>query len=210
MRQSSDQMPVPAVFLDRDGVINRPVEDGYVTSWQAFVFLPGALEALCLLHGLRAPVFVVTNQSCVHRGLLAARDLDRIHWRMCRAIQSAGGAIDGVYVCPHRPDEGCACRKPAPGLLLQAAHAHGIAPTASWMIGDSASDVIAGHSAGCRTILVGDPGGDAGRELPQREVCPTTTVDCLLDASRFLARRYRDGLHAPRFRRRYRGRRMHR
>lgn len=142
-----------AVFLDRDGVINvnRP---GYVKSWEEFEFLPGALEALRKLAGMDVAVVVVSNQSAVGRGLMQAREAVEINTRMVRAVEEAGGWIDGVYTCLHAPWEGCACRKPKPGLLLMAAEELQIDLGRSYLVGDAESDVEAGLAMGARAVMV--------------------------------------------------------
>jgi histidinol-phosphate phosphatase family protein len=149
-----------AVFLDRDGVINRkPSEGQYVTRWEEMQILPGVGEAIALLIGAGYCVIVVSNQRCVAKGLLTVRELDSIHQRMCQELAAAGAVVTDVYYCPHETQPPCTCRKPAPGMLLAAAQAHQIDLTSSWMIGDSDSDMEAGRNAGCRTvrILNGDP-----------------------------------------------------
>ncbi len=142
-----------AVFLDRDGVINvyRP---NYVRSWRDFRFIEGALDALALLTRHDLPLVVVSNQSVIGRGLVARETLDDIHGRMVREIEQAGGKVAAVYCCPHRPEERCACRKPEPGLLVQAARVLGLDLSRSYMIGDSIDDVRAGQRVGCTTLLV--------------------------------------------------------
>lgn len=142
-----------AVFLDRDGVINRCRSD-HVKSWAEFEFLPGALPALAQLRRMGSRVVVITNQAAVGRGLLASDELTRIHEHMTIAVQAAGGRIDRVYVCPHLPDSGCGCRKPGPGLFVQASVELQISLAASFMVGDSESDVLAARSAGCFPILI--------------------------------------------------------
>src|SRR5947209_2398900 len=114
---------VAAVLLDRDGVINREL-GRFVPTWEEFEFLPGVLEALRLLAGLRVPIVIVTNQSAIGRGWTSAEQIADIHRRMLQIIEAAGGRVDEVLVCPHAPDRGCPCRKPRPGLLLQAAQTH--------------------------------------------------------------------------------------
>ncbi len=142
-----------AVFLDRDGVIceNRP---DHVKNWGEFQFLPGARTSLAALSRLGLAVVVVTNQAVVGRGLVPASVVDDIHRRMMADVASYGGRIDRVVYCPHRPDENCGCRKPRPGLLLQVANEMGIDLCRSYMIGDAASDLMAGQCAGCRTFIV--------------------------------------------------------
>ena len=146
---------MPAVFLDRDGVINRRRPD-HVKAWEEFEFLPGVLAALATLRSMNTPVVVVTNQGAVGRGLLSAEALGRIHTRMLRAIRAAGGHVEAIYACLHAPAENCRCRKPAPTLLQRASLELGITLPASIMVGDSRSDVEAARAAGCRPVLISD------------------------------------------------------
>jgi D-glycero-D-manno-heptose 1,7-bisphosphate phosphatase len=157
------QMPSPplpltdkrlqAILLDRDGVINvRRIT--HVTRWEEFVFLPGAKAALAQLAALNLPVFVVTNQAIVNRGIVSREAIETIHERMCAEIAASGGAVTKVAYCPHRPDEQCGCRKPAPGMPLDLASRYGLDLSRCLMVGDSCSDLIAGQAAGCRTALV--------------------------------------------------------
>ncbi|MCX7803821.1 MAG: HAD family hydrolase [Planctomycetota bacterium] len=151
-----------AVFLDRDGVINvSPGEGKFVLRVEDFRPAEDAAEALARLRAAGFLLIVVTNQSCVGRGLLDASALDRIHDHMRELLAGSGAAPDAVYCCPHSPEAGCDCRKPEPGMLLRAAHEFGINLSASWMVGDSARDIETGRAAGCRTILLiaGAPGG---------------------------------------------------
>jgi D-glycero-D-manno-heptose 1,7-bisphosphate phosphatase len=143
----------PAIFLDRDGVINENRPD-HVKSWEEFAFLPGALEALRALAGLGWPVIVISNQAIINRGLATRQTVDEINARMTAAIRDAGGRIDGVFYCPHRTDDGCDCRKPRPGLLFKAAADHGLDLARSFLVGDAESDVLAAQAAGCQAILV--------------------------------------------------------
>jgi len=143
----------PAVFLDRDGVIIEHRDD-YVKSLAEVVFIPGALEALARLARHDVLIVVATNQSAIGRGLLTRADADAINTHVLKRIAAAGGRVDGLYLCPHRPEDGCACRKPAPGMLLEAARDLGIDLAASAMIGDSLTDMLAAQAAGVRPILV--------------------------------------------------------
>ena len=150
-----------AVFLDRDGVINRKAPEGaYITRLEDLHILPGAAEAINSLHRAGFTVIVVTNQRCVARGLMATSELDLLHQEMCRRLAVLGALIDGIYYCPHDTMPVCACRKPAPGMLFIAAGEHGIDLSKSWMIGDSDSDIEAGRSAGCRTAKLGTANSD--------------------------------------------------
>ncbi|MFZ0821201.1 MAG: HAD family hydrolase [Candidatus Acidiferrales bacterium] len=142
-----------AAFLDRDGVINRkaPTPDQYITRWEEIQILPGAVEAIALLNQAGFRVIVVTNQRCVAHGLITVAELERLHKRLCDSLAGAGAIIDAVYFCPHELQPPCNCRKPQPGMLLEAARTHEIDLTVSWMIGDSNKDIEAGRNAGCKT-----------------------------------------------------------
>jgi D-glycero-D-manno-heptose 1,7-bisphosphate phosphatase len=145
-----------AIFLDRDGVINRKAktDNEYVTCWKEMIILSGVPEAIALLNRSGFHVVVVTNQRAVAKGLISIADLESIHHRMCEYLASRGASVDAVYYCPHELQPPCECRKPAPGMLFEAARTHNINLAASWMIGDSERDVQAGVSAGCRTARV--------------------------------------------------------
>jgi D-glycero-D-manno-heptose 1,7-bisphosphate phosphatase len=152
-----------AVFLDRDGVINKkPVEGEYVTRWEELHILPGVAPAIALLNQTGFRVIVVSNQRCVAKGLITMADLESMHHRVCDTLAAAGATIDDIYYCPHEKDPPCRCRKPAPGMLLDAARAHQIDLKASWMIGDSEIDVEAGRNAGCKTIRLQKSADGAG------------------------------------------------
>lgn len=158
------------VFLDRDGVINENRVD-HVKSWEEFRFLPGALEGIRKLTEEGFRILVMTNQSAVGRGLLSKAALEEIHRKMMARVESAGGRISAIYYCPHRPDVGCGCRKPKPGLLRQAEEAFKIDLAGSYLVGDMRSDIHAGAAVGCVTILVGSAwrsdGPERGAEEPK-------------------------------------------
>ncbi len=144
-----------AAFLDRDGVLNRKAPEGqYVTRWEDMEFLPGSFEAVRLLNAAGFLVVVITNQRCVAKGLITPQDLESLHARMSLEFQAAGATIDAIYYCPHDYQPPCNCRKPQPGMLLDAVRDHNIELNPSWMIGDSDHDVQAGRTAGCHTALV--------------------------------------------------------
>jgi len=145
--------PRPAVFLDRDGVIIEHRDD-YVKSLAEVAFITGALEALARLARHDMLMVIATNQSAIGRGLLARETADAINTYVRERIAAAGGRVDAVYMCPHQPEDNCACRKPAPGMLLDAARDLGIDLGASAMIGDALTDVLAAQAAGVRPILV--------------------------------------------------------
>ena len=151
----------PAVFLDRDGVINQNRAD-YVRTWEQVEFLPGVFDALRRLADSQFAVVVVTNQSAIGRGIMAAETLQAIHNGMAARIADEGGRLDAIYACPHQPDAGCECRKPQPGMLLQAAAALDIDLANSYLVGDAVADMQAALAAGCRPVMV-----RTGRGIPQ-------------------------------------------
>lgn len=142
-----------AIFLDRDGVICQNRTD-HIKSWNEFEFLPGVQKSLAALSRVGLPIIIVTNQAAISRGLLTSEVLDDIHQRMVAEITAYGGRIDRIFYCPHLPQAGCHCRKPEPGMLLQAAQEMDLDLTGSYLVGDAASDVQAGQQVGCHTILV--------------------------------------------------------
>ena len=151
-----------AAFLDRDGVINRKAPQGqYITRWEEFEILPHVSEAISRLNAAGWLVVVITNQRCVAKGLISEQGLDQLHLKMSSALAKQGARVDAIYLCPHELDEQCACRKPAPGMLLKAANELSINLGQSWMVGDSNIDIEAGRAAGCCTMLIQDKQRDA-------------------------------------------------
>ncbi|HEX5483530.1 MAG TPA: HAD family hydrolase [Terriglobia bacterium] len=148
-----------AVFLDRDGVINRKAPEGqYITGWRHFELLPGVAQAVRQFNEAGFLVIVVTNQQCVAKGLLTETQLKSIHRRMVADLKRQGSVIDAVYYCPHGAEAHCACRKPEPGMILEAARDYKINLAASWMVGDCFKDVQAGLAAGCKTAWITESG----------------------------------------------------
>jgi len=145
----------PAVFIDRDGVINCKRANDYVLEWRQFVFVPGIRQALRDLSTLRLPMIVISNQAAVGKGLLQPLVLGEISARLNRTLLSDGVSLNACYYCPHRIEECCDCRKPRSGMLRQAAADFAIDLARSIFIGDSETDVQAAQSAGCRPILFG-------------------------------------------------------
>jgi D-glycero-D-manno-heptose 1,7-bisphosphate phosphatase len=158
----------PAIFLDRDGVINENRAD-HVITWADFVPVRGALAGVRALSRLGLPIFVVTNQAIVGRGLITAEALEALHAQMCRLIATHGGRLGGVYACPHRPEEDCGCRKPRPGLFRRAAQEHGLDLGQSYYVGDALTDVAVGQAAGCTTVVVRTGRGLAQILSPQAQ-----------------------------------------
>lgn len=142
-----------AVFLDRDGVLNKD-GPGFVTSPDELEMLPGAARAVATLCRAGVRVVVATNQSCIGRGLLTEEGLSRIHEKLRHETAEAGGHYDAIYHCPHAPWEGCHCRKPLPGMLLRAREELGVDLRASYFVGDKPTDIQCGAAVGCKTVLV--------------------------------------------------------
>ncbi len=140
-----------AVIVDRDGVLNRkPPRANYVRCWQEFEWLPGALNALRLLHAAGYRVVVVSNQAGIARGVMSEADLAAIHHAMIEETGAAGGKIDKIYYCPHDWDAGCECRKPRPGMLFQAQRDLHLDLSRTYFLGDDERDAEAAECAGCR------------------------------------------------------------
>lgn len=154
-----------AVFLDRDGTINRHV--GFLRNEEDFELLPGVEDAIAGINKSGYLAIVVTNQPVIARGEVTYTQLQEIHNKMETLLGRKGAYLDAVYFCPHHPHKGfegeipelkidCSCRKPKPGMLLQASEAFNIDLNQSFMIGDGKNDVEAGKAAGCKTVLIGD------------------------------------------------------
>jgi len=141
------------VILDRDGVINYDSEL-YVKSPAEWIPIPGSLNAIARLNGAGFRVIVASNQSGLARGLLTVDDLCRIHEKMYQQLAWAGGYIDAVFFCPHGPDDGCICRKPRPGLLLEIAQRLHCGLEGVPVVGDALRDIQAARAVGARSILV--------------------------------------------------------
>ncbi len=141
-----------AVFLDRDGVINEEVN--YLSKVKEFKFIKNVIEALKLLSKTGFKIIIITNQSGINRGYFTVEDLKRIHEYMLKEFKKESIRIDKIYVCPHRPDENCNCRKPKTGLLIKASEDFNINISKSYFIGDKTVDIETGKNANCKTILV--------------------------------------------------------
>ncbi len=172
------------VILDRDGTIL--VERHYLSDPDHVELLDGAAEGLRQLQTLGLGLVVITNQSAVGRGLFDAARLDAIHRRFRELLETEGIRIDGLYVCPHRPEDQCACRKPRTGLLEQAARDLAFAMRECFVIGDKACDLDVGREVGATTLLVRTGyGADVARDP---SVKPDYIVDDLVDAASVIRR----------------------
>ncbi len=146
-------MPRQAVFLDRDGVINE--DRRYVCRPEDFVFKDGVIQTLTELQRLGLAIVIVTNQSGIARGYYTEQDFESLNRWMLAVLADAGIQITGVYFCPHGPEDGCACRKPEPGMILRAAREHELDLSCSWLVGDKTSDIEAACRAGIpNTVLL--------------------------------------------------------
>ena len=141
------------IILDRDGVINED-SDAYIKSPEEWIPIPGSLDAIARLHRSGFHIAVLTNQSGVARGLFDLATLGRIHDKMCRQVEAAGGKIDAIFFCPHAPEDGCACRKPKTGLYEQFARQFGVDLAGIPAVGDSLGDMQAALSVGAEPVLV--------------------------------------------------------
>lgn len=173
-----------AIFLDRDGTINRYV--GFLRNIDDFELLPGVSKAIKKINNSGYLAIVITNQPVIARGEVTFEQLDEIHNKMETLFGYEGAYLDAIYFCPHHPDKGfpgeipelkinCNCRKPKPGMLLKAAEDYNIDLNQSWMVGDGKNDILAGKNAGCRTAYLSDSNTD------KNEYGQDLTVSSLLD-----------------------------
>ena len=158
------EYPQKAIFLDRDGTINRHI--GFLRKTEELELLPGAANAIKQINGSGYLAIVITNQPVIARGEVSVAGLEEIHNKLETELGKDGAYIDGLYYCPHHPDKGfdgevpelkiqCECRKPKPGMILKASKDYNIDLSRSWMVGDGANDVLCGKNAGCKTALIG-------------------------------------------------------
>lgn len=141
------------ILLDRDGVINED-SDEYIKSVDEWIPIPGSLEAIAQLSQADFKVFVITNQSGLGRGLFSQANLDAMHDKLHTLLKHSGGHIEGIYYCPHIPEDHCSCRKPETGLLQQLAKEHALDLTQVPFVGDSKRDIDCANQFGCRGVLV--------------------------------------------------------
>ena len=143
-----------AVFLDRDGVINKEVN--YLSDPNDFEFIEGSIEALRILKKKGYLLLIITNQSGIARGYFTDKILDKIHEKMINLLKNEGVALDGIYYCPHHPDftGSCDCRKPNADLIFKARNQFNIDLSNSFMVGDTLNDIKTGKNANCKTVLV--------------------------------------------------------
>lgn len=186
-------MKRPAVFLDRDGTIIEDV--GYLRELSQIDLLPWSPDAIRMLNEAGFAVVVITNQSGVARGYFDEAHVQATHAALDAALQAHAARIDAYYYCPHYPGSAnphynveCDCRKPAPGLLRQAAHDLSIDLERSWMVGDFWRDVEAGLAAGTRTILIRTGRGGQHRPAPPDAPQPDAILNDLMEAAGWILR----------------------
>jgi D-glycero-D-manno-heptose 1,7-bisphosphate phosphatase len=167
------------VILDRDGTLIE--ECHYLSDPDQVMLIKGAGEALCAFKRMGLGIIIVTNQSALGRGLFDRSRLELIHERLISLLKSEGASVDGIYVCPHVPEDDCLCRKPRTGLLEQAAREHGFKPRDCFVIGDKACDIELGKNAGAMTFLVRT--GHGQRTIAERCAAPDFVVGDLREAS---------------------------
>lgn len=167
------------VVLDRDGTLIE--SHHYLSDPDLVRLLPRAAEGVHRFRAMDLGVVVVTNQSPIGRGLFGFDRLDAIHARLEALLSAEGVGLDGLYVCPHRPDEGCECRKPGLGLVERAASEHGFEPRRSFVIGDNACDIDMGNACGASTFLVRSGYGE--QVMREASASPDHVVDDLVEAA---------------------------
>lgn len=178
--------------MDRDGVINASGRHRFVKSWDQFRFLPGVLTALKKLNADQRLCIVVSNQSGVGRKMMSKKNLSDLNRRMTQAIRASGGRMDAVYTCPHRPEDGCDCRKPRLGMIRRAMKRFPIDLSRSFMVGDNEVDIALGKAAGCRTILVLSGKLDK-KTASDLSIQPDRIAQGLLSAVRWILKEERTG-----------------
>jgi len=165
------------VYLDRDGTINH--DPGYLSNPDEVVLLGGAPAAIKALNDAGIKAIVISNQSAIGRGYFTERELFVVNARVSEIIEDHGGALDGIYYCPHRPDEGCRCRKPETGLIEKAVAEHGLDGLPAYFIGDKVSDMGAARACGAKAIMVLT--GYGSDELKKLDLQPDYVAQDLMD-----------------------------
>lgn len=184
IHNSRADQATPAIFLDRDGTIN--VEKTYLYRAEDWEWIPGAKEAIRKFKQSGYRVVVVSNQAGIARGMYEPSDVDLLHTFVQQELAYIGTTIDAFYYCPHHPDfsGNCSCRKPAPGMLIQATLDLNLDLARSWMVGDKLIDVQTGHVAGVQSVMVRTGYGIGEQKHLDRE---TRVFDSVLDMAEFIA-----------------------
>lgn len=173
-----------AVFLDRDGTLN--FDPGYLSDAARFRFLPSVKPALRMLAASGLELFVVSNQSGIGRGLITHQQLKKIHSKMTRELRASGVALKDIFICPHSPADGCACRKPSPRLIFKAARRYRLNLWNSYIVGDKLTDVETGVRAGLQTILL-----TAKKSSSEGVIRPDHVARNLMGAAKWIIQRHK-------------------
>jgi D-glycero-D-manno-heptose 1,7-bisphosphate phosphatase len=177
--------PVRLIILDRDGVINEDSPD-YVKSASEWIPLPGSLEAIAALNRSGYTVAVASNQSGLARGYFDRDALDAMHDKFRRLLDRVGGRVDRIEICPHGPDDGCDCRKPAPGMILRLIDHYAVEPDDVIVVGDSLRDLEAAAAGGARPVLVRTGNGATTESSLATGLRATPVFDDLLALARYI------------------------
>jgi len=179
------------IFLDRDGVINVDSPD-YIKTPDEFHFIPGSAKAMALLTTHGFDIILITNQSVINREMVSPPILDAIFDKLKSGVTAAGGTIKDIFFCPHAPHENCSCRKPLPGLILQAQKKYDLNLEETCMVGDSAKDIMCARNAGCgKAVLVETGNGvNALKTLQAQGHSPDHVVPDLMVAARLIIQNY--------------------
>jgi D-glycero-D-manno-heptose 1,7-bisphosphate phosphatase len=182
-RRTELNMPLQKrfVILDRDGVINHD-SPLYIKSPDEWRPIEGSLKAISALVQAGIEIAVITNQSAIGRGLISEETLKNIHTKMTRAVEQAGGRIAAIYYCPHHPNDGCACRKPALGMLKRLEIEHGVLVDGIPLIGDKLTDIELAKRAGARPILVRTGYGEESLSSVDKSVAVYKNLACAVEA----------------------------
>lgn len=175
-----------AVFIDRDGTINVDVH--YLDDPDKFEMYPGVGEGVKKLKENEFKIIVITNQSGIARGYFTEEQLSKIHERLKNEFQKFDVVLDGIYYCPHHPDDNCNCRKPNTGLFIDAINGHNIDVKKSFMLGDKILDIGAGKKIGARTVLIPEPHirGEYLSKKIEWEYSPDYVADDFMDAVKWI------------------------
>src|SRR3989442_1471252 len=179
---------VPGGYLDRDGTLN--FDPGYLTQPEQLRLLPGVGPAVARLNRAGFKTVVLSNQSGVARGLITQDQLEAIHQRLRELLAEDGAWLDGIFICPHHPDEGCICRKPAPGLVHRALQELGVFPGNAIVIGDKATDVELARNVGALAVFVrsGNAPEEEQARMAERSLAPDYVARNLTEAVRWILR----------------------
>lgn len=187
------------IFLDRDGVINQDSSD-YIKSWSEFQFIPGSIDAIRDLTLNGFGIILITNQSVINRKMASKEDVENIFEKMRAEIKSNQGSILDIFYCPHKPDEGCECRKPLPGMILKAKAKHRINLSTAYMVGDNLKDIECAKNAGCGygVLVRTGKGKQTEKILEGKKITPIHIAENLYEASKWIISHYNNKVQQAR------------